>query len=102
MAARCRQHDRIASRPHCHLDDLRPYCDFIGVWVTHGHERLEHHWALDLSALPGSRWPLPRFGASDCRCPAHLIALPKRPSDGRLQQTLGAGEWLEPAVCHDP
>nr|WP_242479620.1 GIY-YIG nuclease family protein [Lamprobacter modestohalophilus] len=95
VAARCRHHHRIASRPHWHLDALRPYCDLIGVWVTYGQERLEHRWAQALSALPGAHWPLLRFGASDCRCPAHLIALPKMPSDGCLLQTLGAGEWLE-------
>jgi len=98
VAARCRHHHRIASRPHWHLDFLRPWCDLTGVWVAYGHERLEHRWAQALGALPGARWPLLRFGASDCRCPAHLIALPKRPSDGLLRQTLGAGEWLEPAV----
>ena len=102
VAARCRHHHRIASRPHWHLDALRPYCDLIGVWVTYGQERLEHRWAQALSALPGARWPLPRFGASDCRCPAHLIALPEPPSQDQLQQALGAGEWLEPAMWHEP
>ncbi|WP_462322980.1 DUF123 domain-containing protein, partial [Halochromatium sp.] len=61
----------------------------------YGHERLEHRWAQALGALPGARWPLPRFGASDCRCPAHLVALPEPPSQEHLQQTFGAGEWLE-------
>lgn len=100
VAARCRHHHRIASRPHWHLDYLRPCCDLVGVWVSFGYQRLEHHWAQALGAWPGAHWPLAGFGASDCRCPAHLIALPEVPSSDQLHQNLGAGEWLEPAGWH--
>jgi Uri superfamily endonuclease len=102
VAARCRHHHRIAPRSHWHLDYLRPYCDLIGVWVSFGQQRLEHHWAQAFGAWPGARWPLPGFGASDCRCPAHLIALPEVPISCHLHQNLGAGEWLEPAPWHVP
>ncbi|WP_246155836.1 GIY-YIG nuclease family protein [Thiohalocapsa marina] len=96
IAARCRHHARIAARPHWHLDDLRPHCDLLGFWVAYGTERLEHRWALTLGALPAANWPLLRFGASDCRCPAHLIALPEVPTSETLHQSLGAGCWLQP------
>ncbi|WP_338114167.1 DUF123 domain-containing protein [Thiorhodococcus mannitoliphagus] len=95
VAARCRHHQRMATRPHWHLDYLRPHCDIIAFWVAYGDERLEHRWALALGEWPGARWPLARFGASDCRCPAHLIRLPEAPTAQSLAGILGVGRWLE-------
>jgi hypothetical protein len=31
--------------------------------------------------LPGMTIPVPRFGSSDCRCPAHLVYFGERPPD---------------------
>ncbi|NCA71009.1 MAG: GIY-YIG nuclease family protein [Sphingobacteriia bacterium] len=97
VMARCRHHARIASRPHWHLDHLRPSCDLLGCWVAHGPERLEHRWALTLAELPAAHCPLPRFGASDCRCPAHLIGLPEAPEPDQLGLILPTGCWLGPS-----
>jgi Uri superfamily endonuclease len=93
VAARCRHHRRIATRPHWHLDHLRPACQVLAIWVAYGQERREHLWALALGQLPDARWPLLRFGASDCRCPAHLLWLPDAPTIMRLRHTLGPGCW---------
>ena len=84
LAARCRHHGRLAARPHWHLDYLRPYC-----WVARGLERREHVWARALGTLPGASWPLLRFGASDCDCPAHLIRLEQAPASETLSALLG-------------
>ncbi|AGA90288.1 hypothetical protein Thimo_1502 [Thioflavicoccus mobilis 8321] len=93
VAARCRHHERIAARPHWHLDYLRPHCRILGFWIAHGRTRREHAWARALGALPQAHWPLARFGASDCDCPAHLIWLPEPPTSARLTATLGEGRW---------
>ncbi len=94
VAARCRHHRRIASRAHWHLDYLRPHCRLLAFWIAHGDQRLEHQWAAALSDLPGACWPLARFGASDCRCPSHLIRVPETPTPADLRATLGVGRWL--------
>ena len=94
VAARCRHHMRISARPHWHLDYLRPSCRILGIWTAYGLQRREHEWAAALGALPASRRPLPGFGASDCRCPAHLIQLSELPDDGLFCRVLGKGEWL--------
>lgn len=96
LAARCRHHLRIARRAHWHLDYLRPHCKILGFWVAPGETRLEHQWALALGQRPGAGWPLRGFGASDCRCAAHLIHLLERPSTDALRQWLGDGQWLYP------
>jgi Uri superfamily endonuclease len=95
IAARCRHHRRISVRPHWHLDYLRPHCRILGVWAAYGRERLEHRWASILGALPDACWPLLGFGASDCRCPAHLIWLAEVPTVADLARLLGHGVLLE-------
>jgi Uri superfamily endonuclease len=52
IAARCRHHRRIATRPHWHLDYLRPHCEIIGYWIAYGTERREHAWNRPLAASP--------------------------------------------------
>jgi Uri superfamily endonuclease len=96
IAARCRHHHRIATRPHWHLDYLRPHCEIIGCWIAYGTERREHAWARALGSLPDVRWPLLGFGSSDCDCPAHLVALPSAPTAATLRALLGDGTWRDP------
>lgn len=89
LAARCRHHGWRAARPHWHLDYLRPRCRVPGCWTARGLERREHDWARRLGALPGASWPLARFGASDCDCPAHLIGVDQAPETAMLSAWLG-------------
>ena len=80
LAGRLRHHLRPAARPHWHIDYLRAALAVVEVWLCPGPQRLEHHVALALHAAPGSSIPLPRCGASDCTCPAHLFAFAVRPA----------------------
>lgn len=89
LGARCRHHLRVAARPHWHLDYLRPHCRVLGFWVAPGKERREHLWAGLLGSLPNASYPLPRFGASDCRCPAHLVRLEQIPETQALEALFG-------------
>ena len=93
VEARCRHHLRIADRPRWHLDYLRPHCDVIGIWAGCGPRRCEHRWARALAALSDASIPLARFGASDCRCAAHLIRLPCLPAVPLFAATLGRGQF---------
>lgn len=93
--------DQAATATASPLDYRRPHCDLLGFWVANGPERLEHRWAQALGRLPGAAWPLERFGASDCRCRAHLLGLPQMPSASLLQETLGLGWWVEPDELAD-
>jgi Uri superfamily endonuclease len=95
IASRCRHHQRIATRPHWHLDYLRPNCEIIGYWIAYGTERREHAWAQALGRIPGARRPLHGFGASDCDCPAHLVELDAAPPPETLIRVLGPGTaWI--------
>jgi len=74
LAARVARHLRADKPRHWHLDYLRPALEPLETWWRPGPVRLEHRWALALCAAPGISVPLAGFGASDCRCPAHLFA----------------------------
>ena len=79
LAARLQRHHRGSNTKHWHVDYLRAYAQPVGVWYSVGPKRRECGWAEALSELPGASMPAPRFGASDCRCAAHLFHFPTRP-----------------------
>ncbi|MDW8099096.1 MAG: GIY-YIG nuclease family protein [Anaerolineae bacterium] len=75
LAARLRRHLRPPEfkRAHWHIDHLLAQAPISrAIWVM-GEERRECEWARQLLASPGAELPIPRFGASDCDCPSHLI-----------------------------
>ncbi len=79
LAARVQRHLRAQKAQHWHIDYLRAHATPTAVWYTIGQQRRECRWADVLSELPGAWIPAPRFGASDCHCPTHLVGYPTRP-----------------------
>jgi Uri superfamily endonuclease len=73
LRARLNRHLRADKPLHWHIDYLTAAAPVITIWWRASSERLECAWAQTLIAR-GSV-PVPRFGSSDCTCPAHLIAL---------------------------
>lgn len=78
LAARLAHHLRPLESLHWHIDYLRAYASPVEIWYATGAQRRECAWARALLGFPGAFIPVPRFGASDCRCLTHLIhfALP--------------------------
>jgi Uri superfamily endonuclease len=63
---------------HWHVDYLKAICPPAAAWFAEGNERQECQWVNTLAAA-GAAYPIPAFGASDCRtpgCQAHLLRLP--------------------------
>lgn len=65
-------------RLHWHIDYLVDNGDLTGVFWTIETQMNECELA-EWFAEVGERFP-PHFGASDCRCPGHLIHLPRPPA----------------------
>lgn len=63
-----------------HIDYFLEHARVVDVWTRENTARLECTWARAALALPNAKIIVPRFGASDCRCAAHLVYL-KAPSD---------------------
>jgi Uri superfamily endonuclease len=88
VAARLAHHRRPVVRPHWHIDFLRRYASLEAVWFSHDSIRRECLWAGILAReLDGGAPPF-RFGASDCRCPAHLYLFDIRPTLATFVATL--------------
>jgi len=91
-----RHHRRLGpdKRAHWHVDYLREWGTWGGAWIRPSGERLECTWARELARLPGASVVVPQFGASDCRCAAHLVRVAALPGDGWFAATLGAERIL--------
>lgn len=88
VTARLAHHRRPVVRPHWHVDYLRQYGSLEAVWFSHDPNRRECLWAAVLARELGGRAPPFRFGASDCRCPAHLYLFDVRPTRAAFIATL--------------
>ena len=88
LRARLLHHLHPTSRPHWHVDYLRRASSLTRVWSTSDPRRLECVWAAAARSLPGAR-EVPGFGASDCRCSSHLVALPRVPQRRTFRRRLG-------------
>lgn len=76
LRARLERHLRRAKPQHWHIDALTAVAEPVAIWTRSAPDRLECVWARALAALPGVTLPVAGFGASDCACPAHLLAFP--------------------------
>jgi len=78
LRARISHHQRLARRPHWHIDYLRRHSRLVGAYYVAG-VRCEHEWAEALRNAPGAEIPVGRFGSSDCNCEAHLFRFAESP-----------------------
>lgn len=82
LAGRLSHHLKPAprlNRLHWHIDYLRLQASIKQIWYSLESRYREHDWAELMRQLPGASIPVPRFGASDCRCLTHLIHTIQRP-----------------------
>jgi Uri superfamily endonuclease len=80
LRARVGRHVKRSPNRHWHVDYLWPVLRIREIWYAHERVRREHEWARILRHAMGGSLPLPRFGASDCRCESHLAFFAKAPS----------------------
>ena len=87
LAQRVARHLRHNKRKYWHIDYLLAVADHVEAFVLPGGKLTE----CELHArLRGSRVLIPGFGASDCRCEAHLAYRDRRPR-------IGLTPWRESA-----
>jgi Uri superfamily endonuclease len=78
LAQRIARHVRPDKKLHWHIDYFLAHAQITEVWTHQGEERYECLWACAALAMPNARVIVPRFGASDCDCPTHLIYLEEK------------------------
>ena len=79
LEARIARHRRKEKRLHWHIDYLLQHAKIIDVVCHITTERLECEYNHQIMNLPQAQIIVPRFGASDCQCVAHLVYFPYRP-----------------------
>ena len=89
IQARVRHHQRIASRPHWHIDYLRTIAGLVDAWCVYGC-RCEHEWAHSLMQSDAAAVPLKGFGSSDCDCTTHLFYFKRKPVKAELESLLNS------------
>jgi len=72
LRARVRRHLRGGTMQRWHIDYVRAWATPVAVWLA-PNVRCECAWATYLLETQGARVVVPRCGASDCHCPAHLL-----------------------------
>ena len=90
LPARLARHQRREKRPHWHVDYLLAHARLTDVWTAASKQRLECAWAEAVRDIEGAQIIAPRFGASDCRCVAHLVYFPHRPRAVQITAALQA------------
>jgi Uri superfamily endonuclease len=89
LAARLSRHLRLSKPLRWHIDYLRAHAQPTEIWYTVGIQKRECAWARAMAELPGASIPVPRFGASDCCCPAHLIRFAAPPDLKAFARAVG-------------
>lgn len=92
LQGRLGRHLRGSDARRWHVDHLRAVTQPVAAWWRCGRRRREHAWARVILGLRGAEVPLPRFGASDCRCRSHLVWVPRLP-DPELGPPDEIGRW---------
>jgi Uri superfamily endonuclease len=75
LRSRLERYLRPGRKRHWHIDFLLDRGDAVAAWIAAGREPLECRFA---AALASDLERVPRFGASDCRCPGHLLYAPRK------------------------
>lgn len=92
LAARLGRHARKDKVLRWHIDYIRQAMAVEDAWVSHAPASAEHPVAQCLAQLPGISVPVPRFGASDCDCIAHLFFMSQLPERKLLNSHFSAKE----------
>ena len=76
LEARLARHRRRKKKLRWHIDYLLRYAELLEVVAIPGRRKIECERNRRVLSLPEAQVVAPGFGASDCRCVAHLARLP--------------------------
>jgi Uri superfamily endonuclease len=74
LQQRLARHRRLEKKLHWHIDYFRAKAHFLGAASFYDQPKsAECLLTQELLKIPGAFFPVPGFGASDCRCESHLV-----------------------------
>jgi Uri superfamily endonuclease len=89
LQGRLKHHLTPVNKPHWHIDYLRNKARVKEIGYIISETVYEHTLANVLLAISDSFLPALRFGASDCKCKAHLIGFSKLPDYDEISKLVG-------------
>jgi sugar fermentation stimulation protein A len=111
LTQRINRHLRKRKQYHWHIDYLRAKAENCTAVPIRSSEMLEHHLAQAVAVI--ADWQVPDFGASDCHCATHLLAMQDNPLHntkfikllqyfriGRLMTQLDCQQAREPEITN--
>lgn len=90
LEPRIARHRRRRKRLRWHIDYLLGHARILDVIAVATERRIECERNRRVLAMEGARVPVKDFGASDCRCPAHLAWFRQSPT-AELESEYGSG-----------
>lgn len=77
LEQRVARHRRLDKKLHWHIDYFRAKAHFLGTALFFDQPReAECLLTKELLKIPGTFYPVPGFGASDCSCRSHFVQVP--------------------------
>jgi Uri superfamily endonuclease len=77
LAQRVARHHRLEKKLHWHIDYFRAKADVLGAALFFDHPKsAECQLTQELLKIPGTLYPIPGFGSSDCLCVSHFLYVP--------------------------
>ena len=86
LAARFGHQLKPSGQSHWRIDYLRQFAQVKEIWYTIHPKKVECHWAQLFHNTRGAGIIAPGFGASDCRCSAHLVYFKRKPGIRTFRQ----------------
>ncbi len=80
LLPRLMRHLRRRKTLHWHIDHLRAVASLRQIWIRPWTAGEECRTNTMVRRMPEAACPVKGFGASDCRCVAHLISFPSEPT----------------------
>jgi len=72
LEGRVKRHLRNEKKRFWHIDYLLDHASVKAVLAFVGRRKDECSLSMETLAMPGAQVIVPKFGASDCKCPSHL------------------------------
>ena len=94
VESRVKRHSKKNKKLHWHIDYLRAVTDLVEVWYLYSNSRYEHQFADLLEQFENIEIPISDFGASDCKCQAHLFFSSNLPSFAKFKEKLNSNSKL--------
>ena len=93
LAARIAHHRQPEKTFQWHIDYLSAHAQLVEIWYAVDKKRKECVWASALRSIPGAQVPIPNFGATDCRCLAHMVYSGQQPAFTNFARALSDLEF---------